>query len=75
MSDEGNSRNVIVTDIHMPFLSMVIFMVKGALASHSRGHYSHGDCIPRVENSPGCRLKNGCTPRSAFNIKVEFIER
>lgn len=33
MSDEGNSRNVIVTDIHMPFLSMVIFMVKWALAS------------------------------------------
>jgi hypothetical protein len=33
MSDEGSSRNVIVTDIHMPFLSMVIFMVKWALAS------------------------------------------
>jgi len=33
MSDEGSSRNVIVTDIHMPFLSMVILMVKWALAS------------------------------------------
>jgi hypothetical protein len=33
MSDEGSSRNVIVTDIHMPFLSMVIFMVKWAMAS------------------------------------------
>jgi len=33
MSDEGSSRNVIVTDIHMPFLSMVIIMVKWALAS------------------------------------------
>ena len=33
MSDEGSSRNVIVTDIHLPFLSMVIFMVKWALAS------------------------------------------
>jgi hypothetical protein len=33
MSDEGSSRNVIVTDFHMPFLSMVIFMVKWALAS------------------------------------------
>jgi hypothetical protein len=33
MSDEGNRLNVIVTDIHMPFWSMVIFMVKWALAS------------------------------------------
>ena len=33
MSDEGINQNVIVTDIHMPFLSMVIFMVKWALAS------------------------------------------
>jgi hypothetical protein len=33
MSDEGNRQNVIVTDIHMPFFSMVIFMVKWALAS------------------------------------------
>jgi hypothetical protein len=33
MSDEGSSHNVIVTDIHMPFLSMVIFMAKWALAS------------------------------------------
>ncbi len=33
MSDEGNKLRVIVTDIHMPFLSMVIFMVKWALAS------------------------------------------
>jgi hypothetical protein len=28
-----SEQNVIVTDIHMPFLSMVIFMVKWALAS------------------------------------------
>jgi hypothetical protein len=33
MSDEGNKLSVIVTDIHMPFWSMVIFMVKWALAS------------------------------------------
>lgn len=33
MSDEETRQNVIVTDIHMPFLSMVIFMVKWALAS------------------------------------------
>ena len=33
MSYEGNGQNVIVTDIHMPFFSMVIFMVKWALAS------------------------------------------
>src|SRR5215831_9888665 len=33
MSDEGNRQHVIVTDIHMPFWSMVIFMVKWALAS------------------------------------------
>ena len=33
MSYEGNGQNVIVTDIRMPFFSMVIFMVKWALAS------------------------------------------
>lgn len=33
MSDEGNRQHVIVTDIHMPLWSMVIFMVKWALAS------------------------------------------
>ena len=33
MSDEENRQNVIVTDIHMPFLSMVIFMVKWAIAA------------------------------------------
>jgi hypothetical protein len=33
MSDEGNRQNVIVTDIHMPFFSMVIFMVKWAIAA------------------------------------------
>ena len=29
----GNNRNVVVTDIRMPFGSMVIFLVKLALAS------------------------------------------
>ncbi|ACF11197.1 conserved hypothetical protein [Chlorobaculum parvum NCIB 8327] len=29
----GNNRNVVVTDIKMPFGSMVIFLVKLALAS------------------------------------------
>ncbi len=30
---ENESQNVVITDIKMPFVSMVIFMVKGALAS------------------------------------------
>ena len=30
---EENKQNVIVTNIHMPFSSMVTFMVKWALAS------------------------------------------
>ena len=33
MNDEENIKRVVVTDIHMPFWSMVIFMVKWALAS------------------------------------------
>ena len=33
MNDEANIQRVVVTDIHMPFWSMVIFMVKWALAS------------------------------------------
>ena len=33
MPDEGNRQNVVVTDIRMPFLSMVIFMVKWAIAA------------------------------------------
>lgn len=35
MSDENakNPQRVIVTDIHMPFMSMVGFMVKWAIAS------------------------------------------
>ena len=34
MSYEGNGQNVIVTDIRMPFFSMVIFMVKGKSIRH-----------------------------------------
>ena len=33
MNDEANIQRIVVTDIHMPFWSMVIFMVKWALAS------------------------------------------
>ena len=33
MNDEASIQRVVVTDIHMPFWSMVIFMVKWALAS------------------------------------------
>jgi hypothetical protein len=33
MMNGENSQNVIVTDIHMPFLSMVVFMVKWAIAA------------------------------------------
>ena len=33
MNDEANIQRVVVTDIHMPFCSMVVFMVKWALAS------------------------------------------
>ena len=33
MSDETNKQAVVVTDIHMPFFSMVIFMVKWAIAA------------------------------------------
>jgi hypothetical protein len=33
MNDEENIQRVVVTDVHMPFWSMVIFMVKWALAS------------------------------------------
>ena len=33
MSDENNVQNVAVTDIRMPFLSMVVFMVKWAIAA------------------------------------------
>ena len=33
MNDEANIQRVVVTDIHMPFGSMIIFMVKWALAS------------------------------------------
>ena len=32
-SDEENRQNVTVTDIHMPFSSMVVFMVKWAIAA------------------------------------------
>ena len=30
---ENGDRNVVVTDVRMPFVSMVIFMVKWAVAS------------------------------------------
>src|ERR1022692_1415894 len=33
MPDEENRQNVVVTDIHMPFFSMVVFMVKWAIAA------------------------------------------
>ena len=33
MPDEGNKQRVVVTDIHMPFFSMVVFMVKWAIAA------------------------------------------
>lgn len=33
MNDEVNIQRVVVTDIHMPFWSMITFMVKWALAS------------------------------------------
>lgn len=33
MLDQVNSQRVIVQDIHMPFLSMVVFMVKCALSA------------------------------------------
>jgi hypothetical protein len=33
MLDEAHSQAVVVTDIHMPFSSMVIFMVKWAIAA------------------------------------------
>jgi hypothetical protein len=33
MLDQDNSQSVIVKDIHMPFLSMVVFMVKWAIAA------------------------------------------
>ncbi|MBI3355367.1 MAG: hypothetical protein HY038_01085 [Nitrospirae bacterium] len=33
MSDETNNQAVVVTDIRMPFFSMVIFMVKWAIAA------------------------------------------
>ena len=33
MNDEANIQRVVVTDIHMPFGSMIVFMVKWALAS------------------------------------------
>jgi hypothetical protein len=33
MSDEANRQTVVVTDIRMPFSSMVIFMVKWAIAA------------------------------------------
>lgn len=33
MLDQENSQRVIVQDIHMPFLSMVVFMVKWAIAA------------------------------------------
>jgi hypothetical protein len=33
MADETNKQAVVVTDIHMPFFSMVIFMVKWAIAA------------------------------------------
>ena len=33
MSDQPRKQSVIVTDFHMPFLSMVVFMVKWAIAA------------------------------------------
>jgi len=33
MSDEANRQHVVVTDIRMPFFSMVVFMVKWAIAA------------------------------------------
>jgi len=33
MPDEENRQSVVVTDIHMPFFSMVVFMVKWAIAA------------------------------------------
>jgi hypothetical protein len=33
MSDKGDSQNVVVRDIHMPFWSMVVLMVKWGIAS------------------------------------------
>jgi len=33
MSDETNKQDVVVTDIRMPFFSMVVFMVKWAIAA------------------------------------------
>ena len=33
MLDQENSQSVIVKDIHMPFISMVVFMVKWAIAA------------------------------------------
>lgn len=33
MNEEANIQRVVVTDIHMPFWSMIVFMVKWALAS------------------------------------------
>lgn len=33
MADETNKQAVVVTDIRMPFFSMVIFMVKWAIAA------------------------------------------
>jgi len=33
MLDQENTQRVIVQDIHMPFLSMVVFMVKWAIAA------------------------------------------
>ena len=33
MPDEENRQSVVVTDIHMPFCSMVVFMVKWAIAA------------------------------------------
>jgi hypothetical protein len=33
MPDEGYKQSVVVTDIHMPFFSMVVFMVKWAIAA------------------------------------------
>ena len=33
MADDTNKQAVVVTDIRMPFFSMVIFMVKWAIAA------------------------------------------
>jgi len=33
MLDQENSQRVIVQDVHMPFFSMVVFMVKWAIAA------------------------------------------